>query len=396
MMTDEKPAPAPDVAIYRSAPPPAALEDLLRAHGPHALPLARRLRFTRFPGGVTPHARKEEEEEEEGEEKAEAIYGLLYASSSPLSTAASSSTTCTTSSAAVAAAAAVPFAAGYLDLSRGPETELWLYASLERGPEPAATATGEEEGQVVAGSSGRSSSSAECAVALMRAVRRERDAYVKEKAKEHEERESTNSGTGTDSGNETATAAGGGILIGTLAEPLRRALAAAGAVFSRVEAYDKWLLRVDGLPPTPTLTPTLPPPAAPSGTRWGAVRAADIPYVLSRTHIPRKERTVKLLPSTALYLDDGRPIAWGFLGPDSSLTSLHCEPDYRGRGLAKAVAAKLLRDHLGRYGEDSGYGFADVAPDNPSSQGVCRSLGGEIMSQVSWSVIDLDQSFPGQ
>ncbi|KAJ3563387.1 hypothetical protein NPX13_g8216 [Xylaria arbuscula] len=107
-----------------------------------------------------------------------------------------------------------------------------------------------------------------------------------------------------------------------------------------------------------------------------------------------RRRTMKLLPSTALYLDDGTPVAWAFLGPDSSLSSLHCEEPYRGRGIAKAVAIKVLRNHLGDYKDDAYYGWADVAPDNVQSQGVCKSLNGTPRWQISWSRLNLDQSFP--
>ena len=48
------------------------------------------------------------------------------------------------------------------------------------------------------------------------------------------------------------------------------------------------------------------------------------------------------------------------------------------------MAVKLLRDHLKDY-DDVGYGWADVAPDNLGSQGVCRSLGGRIAWAVSWT-----------
>jgi hypothetical protein len=128
-------------------------------------------------------------------------------------------------------------------------------------------------------------------------------------------------------------------------------------------------------------------------------------------------RTMKLLPSTALYLDDGTPVAWAFLGkkqahnglgeylvfhfcspcnrlinlvfdigPDSSLSSLHCEEPYRGKGIAKAVAVRALRDHLKNYVDDGqpAYGWADVAPDNVQSRGVCRSLKGKVKWQITW------------
>ncbi|RYP19425.1 hypothetical protein DL767_009648 [Monosporascus sp. MG133] len=318
---------AVDVSRYRE--PPAPLLALLRRHVPHSLPLLRRLQFTRFPGGITEHAR------------------ILWASD-------------------VEPADDLPdsahFTAGYLDFSRGPETELWLYSSLERDQSPAA-----EDDPTTAHADHPAASQAEAA---LREVKRLRDEYYRGGGGEESEK-------------------GGGrpeptVLIGTLNERLRRALAGRGVAFPYVGAYDKWLFRAGELPEDVR--------ALPEGMRWDTVRRGDIPLVLSRTHIKRKERTVVLLRSTAIKLEDGTPVAWALLGlfgtdarvgPDSSLSSLHCEPEYRGGGLAKAVAVKLMRDHLKDYG-DEGYGWADVAPDNPSSQGVCKSLGGQIAWTVSW------------
>ncbi|RYP42834.1 hypothetical protein DL768_010203 [Monosporascus sp. mg162] len=317
-----------DVTRYKD--PPASLFALLRRHVPHSLPLLRRLQFTRFPGGITEHAR------------------ILWASD-------------------VEPADDLPdsahFTAGYLDFSRGPETELWLYSSLERDQSPAA-----EDDPTTAHADHPAASQAEAA---LREVKRLRDEYYRCGGGGGEEREN-----------------GGGrpqptVLIGTLNERLRRALAGRGAAFPYVGAYDKWLFRAGALPEDVR--------ALPEGMRWDTVCRRDIPLVLSRSPITRRERTVVLLRSRAIKLEDGTPVAWALLGPDSSLSSLHCEPEYRGRGLAKAVAVKLMRDHLKDYG-DEGYGWADVAPDNPSSQGVCKSLGGQIAWTVSWA--DLDRSFP--
>lgn len=90
-----------------------------------------------------------------------------------------------------------------------------------------------------------------------------------------------------------------------------------------------------------------------------------------------------LLPRTALRLDDGTPIAWGFLSLDGTLGTLHCEEPYRGRGLAKAVAAKVIRDHNQEFGDD-GWCLADVHIDNVQSQGVCKSIGGKKGWRTSW------------
>ncbi|RYP17779.1 hypothetical protein DL765_004357 [Monosporascus sp. GIB2] len=309
-----------DVTRYKEVPAP--LLALLGRHVPHSLPLLRRLQFTRFPGGITEHAR------------------VLWASDVELADDLPDS---------------ARFTAGYLDFSRGPETELWLYSSLERDRSPAA-----EDDPTAAHADHPAAAQAEAA---LREVKRLRDEYYRRGGRGGEEGER-----------------GGGrpqptVLIGTLSERLRRALVGRGVAFPYVGTYDKWLFRTGALPPGVR--------ALPEGMRWDTVRRGDIPLVLSRTHIKRKERTVVLLRSTAIKLEDGTPIAWALLGPDSSLSSLHCEPEYRGRGLAKAVAVKLMRDHLRDYG-DEGYGWADVAPDNPSSQGVCMSLGGQVAWTVSW------------
>ncbi|KAI0136578.1 hypothetical protein BJ170DRAFT_710613 [Xylariales sp. AK1849] len=306
------------VAIYEVPPP--KLYPFLTSHLPHSLPLLRRLQFCRFAGGITEHAR------------------VLWAASGGADPSGD-----------------VPpgtlFAAAYVDLSRGPETQMWLYSSLQSLPSPSeaeARAAGDQ------------------ALALLREVRRVRD-ESRHGADEESRRP---------------------ILLGTLSEMLRGVLTTRGCVFPYSSQWDKWMFRTDSLP-----TVAIDAQLEAEGLRWGKVRREDIAFVLSRTAIQRKERTVVLLPSKAITREDGTPIAWCFLGPDSSLTSLHCEEEYRGRGFAKAVAIKLMRDHLQDYGGD-GLCSADVAPDNPSSQGVCRSLSGKIMWVVSWSTIDLDK-IPG-
>lgn len=85
----------------------------------------------------------------------------------------------------------------------------------------------------------------------------------------------------------------------------------------------------------------------------------------------------------AVYQSDGTPIAWVILGPDSSLSNLHCEEEWRGKGFAKAAAVKILRERLKEYDDDE-HCWADVAPDNPKSQRVCKSLGGKVAWSVSW------------
>ncbi|KAK8050634.1 gnat family protein, partial [Apiospora phragmitis] len=205
-----------------------------------------------------------------------------------------------------------PFTAAYLDISRGPETQMWMYSTLERcgGDE-----MNDEEER-------RRKKALRHAVSLLRAARRIRDECVATPAQ--------------------SSPLGPCILAGTLSEALRTALRdEAGIAFSHASLYNKWLLDARELPPlaggSDKATTLLEP-----GMRWGSVQRG-------------------------IY-------RW----PHASLSSLHCEEPYHGRGFAKAVAAKLIRDHLKDYGgDDSMLCYAEVAADNPSSQGVCKSLGGQ-------------------
>ncbi|KAI1756671.1 hypothetical protein F4782DRAFT_277263 [Xylaria castorea] len=344
---------APEVSVY-TTPPEALVEFLTRPpHIPQALPLARRMRFTKFPGGITEHAR------------------VLWASEVSLE------------DYLVAAAAAgdrdggrgAPFAAAYLDLSRGPETELWIFSSLET--RSGGVSGGEEGKEEEEDDDDEREEETACAVALLRQVKRLQDLYFAPGSERARDREFPT------------------ILVGNLDEMLRERLVQAGLAIFATGLYDKFIFKADELPVV-----RLPEVLGEGGGGarrlvWDRLRLEDIPLAISRSKIPRKVRTVKLLPSTALYLDDGTPIAWAFLGPDSSLNGLHCEEPYRGRGIAKAVAVKVLQDHLKDYSDD-GYSWADVAPDNIQSQGVCRSLHGQVKWQISWSRLNLDQSFPNE
>lgn len=120
-------------------------------------------------------------------------------------------------------------------------------------------------------------------------------------------------------------------------------------------------------------------------------------------------------------------VAWAFLGPDGSLTSLHVEPGHRGRGLAKAVAGRLLTalahdeagmgfrpvvgNGAGTFGRDDNGGesakkthanasedgsagprawaHSDVAAGNVESAAVAKGLGGTEGWSVRWVGVDL-------
>ncbi|KAF2435791.1 hypothetical protein EJ08DRAFT_603856 [Tothia fuscella] len=151
--------------------------------------------------------------------------------------------------------------------------------------------------------------------------------------------------------------------------------------------YVKYLFKTSTLPKESDL---------PDSLVFRKVRPSDFPLVRSRTAIPRQDATLALLPSMAIYPpstngEPPAPIAWTFLGLDASLSSLHVELDWRGKGLAKKVASAMFRDrivYLGE-GEEDPWAHADVAMDNEQSKGVCKSLGGKEGWTVYWIRVDL-------
>ncbi|PVI03731.1 acetyltransferas-like protein [Periconia macrospinosa] len=131
----------------------------------------------------------------------------------------------------------------------------------------------------------------------------------------------------------------------------------------------------------------------PPGLRWGDMRAEDNPIVLASTSIPRVESTLLSLKSLGIFNEEtDKPVSWAFLGLDGSLTTLTTDPKYRGKGLAKALVTKLLRNHASKLAVDdkgNAWAHADVYEGNKQSESVCRSLGGNAGAKIFWVRIDL-------
>jgi hypothetical protein len=158
--------------------------------------------------------------------------------------------------------------------------------------------------------------------------------------------------------------------------------------FPGVDAeLNKFLFKISDLPKTREL---------PEGLRWGEMREQDLPTVQSRTSIPRATRTLLSMKSLGVFEEESdRAVAWTFIGLDGSLTTLHTEPEYRGKGIAKAVAAKIISENAsGLAVDDDGnaWSHADVYVDNVQSESVCRSLGGKAMWKHFWVRIDLGRA----
>lgn len=247
IMTMPSPYGDDNVEVYTREPPEALL-CLLSAHLPYSLSLLRRLQFTKFPGGVTENAR------------------ILYASDGAVTPPPSLNGGTGIAEAPADQHQQHPFTAAYLDISRGPETQMWMYSTLERGGGSSSSGTSANGGGGGDEEETKRKAALRHAVSILRAVRRLRDEYVAVPPQ--------------------SSPLGPFVLAGTLSEALRIALRdEAGIASSNVSPYDKWLLDARELPPVGEDESLLLDP----GMRWGVVRRGDIPLVLSRSDVPRKE-----------------------------------------------------------------------------------------------------------
>ncbi|KAK5001002.1 hypothetical protein LTR66_000207 [Elasticomyces elasticus] len=175
-----------------------------------------------------------------------------------------------------------------------------------------------------------------------------------------------------------------------------------GGIYGRVLGNRKYLFDLRTLGPA---SRPLPP-----NLRFAPMRPEYYNLVRSRTPIPRTDRTLSRLPSTAIYpistvhphgtpSAPPAPVAWAFLGLDASLTTLHVEPEYRGRGLAKLVTLKLFSDEMDAFGGEEGavsqgkrWAHADVQEGNVASYRVMESVGARWSWETYWLKVDVDKA----
>ena len=181
------------------------------------------------------------------------------------------------------------------------------------------------------------------------------------------------------------------VTLGACHATVTQILQEAGVIRNELPGPDaelnKFLFKLSDLPKTWKL---------PEGLRWGEMRKQDIDLVKSRTSIPRTTRTLMSLESVGVFeRETDVPVAWTFLGLDGSLVTLHTEEGWRGKGIAKAVAAKLFRQYapgIAVDDEGSPWSHADVYVGNIPSESVCKSLGGKALWKCFWVRIDLEKS----
>ncbi|KAH7627371.1 hypothetical protein B0T09DRAFT_181922 [Sordaria sp. MPI-SDFR-AT-0083] len=414
--------------------PSSSLLTLLSQHLPHSLPVLRRLQYAaNFPDnglGTTPYSH------------------VLYASRFSVE-----ECLATREGKADGKGEGKPerkhFAAAFVDLSRFPETQVWVYSSLEDygvfDPE-AGPGTGVSSADVFGSHSLPEEEARECDGYLLALLRRMKT--IAQQMPVHleglgegamaETRQKNWMGareylcmntpspsiTTSDSEPRPGPEQGPKVMIGSLAEIHRhRLFLSPNPTFGHTvkmhktanipddidwEVCQKWLFRTESLVFSPEKEALLEKTMAEEGLVWDSVRTPkDVRLVQSRTAIKRQEDTLLGLPSVAIRKitgggergeegighgeekgKEGEMVAWGFMALDGTLMTLHVEDQYRGKGLAKAVACKVMTDHIRDYGND-GWGAADVFVDNVRSQGVCKSIGGRVGWLLSWAVVDL-------
>ncbi|KAK7961694.1 uncharacterized protein PG986_002519 [Apiospora aurea] len=159
----------------------------------------------------------------------------------------------------------------------------------------------------------------------------------------------------------------------------------------------------------------------PEGLIWSTIGPDDYADVMAVNKIIRSPSTLAKLPSAAIreaaQRPDGKPgkaVAFAFAAGDGSVRTLHVDPAYRRRGLAKAVVARLLGmglfapprngplaarpevldELLAENGEQAGatLAFAGIEESNTGSIRTFRALGGRWLWDVYWIYLDLDRA----
>lgn len=194
------------VRVYTTVP--EQLLALLTIQLPYSLPLLRRLQFTKFENGLRETARVILAAESQLEEGVDFPKRLT---------------------------------AAYIDVGGGPDTQTWIYSTLEHRDNTNTKDTAVYEQQ------------------LQKIIE---ESVVVTKAYGH------------------PLVYGEAVLVGTLHDSVRDLLSKTGRIQAReTGAYDKWLFKYEDLPKEEI--------ALPEGMHWGTATDDDCRVVISRTNIPR-------------------------------------------------------------------------------------------------------------
>lgn len=275
-------ATAPRTYIYPLAtaaawqqPQPQRLIELLERHLPHSLPLLRRLQFAaRFEGGCTPWSHAVLVVDGDGD-------GWL-----PQETDANASSQLPSQQQPAQdeyQKQRESFAAAYIDLSRRPETQCWLYCTLEDRCNNG-TLSGEllpHHGNYEASTSAAAAIATKAEVAILRSL----FAAIRRISETHD--------SSGDVGAGPALWPASAVLVGALHGTVRavfqhHCLEPGQHLGNRGGLHVKWLIPVAGLPDI-DVDKALESALGDSGWSLGVASRDDIRIVLSRTKIPRQE-----------------------------------------------------------------------------------------------------------
>lgn len=172
------------------------------------------------------------------------------------------------------------------------------------------------------------------------------------------------------------------VIIGTLHKTLRALVPA--STIARVDApHLKYIF-----PSSSFSEPVnLPPEFA-----FCELELSHLETAINRTHIPRSIPTLrKMYGRGIIHAANSDPIAWGFLGIDGSLSTLHTEPHYRGNGLGVQISRHLFQSQGALFDARTDWAHADVSEENYESRRVMEKIGGNVVWESFWIEVELER-----
>lgn len=197
------------------------------------------------------------------------------------------------------------------------------------------------------------------------------------------------------------------LLMGNVQTTLAALLAPTGLVYSQSPIYGKYifpakensqLAQDDG---TGHKTIDLP-----AGLIWGTILPCDYAEILAvheRMSLAQLQELPSVLIRESLGTKYGRIAGYAFTGRDGAVSSLYVNPEFRGKGLAKAIVARLrssgallapsLTTLVGvECLEVEPIAMAGIERINAASIATFRSLGAKWLWDVCWLRVDLNKA----
>ncbi|KAJ6784430.1 hypothetical protein PWT90_07067 [Aphanocladium album] len=197
------------------------------------------------------------------------------------------------------------------------------------------------------------------------------------------------------------------LLMGNVHTTLAALLTTTGLVCSQSPTYGKYIF-----PATETTEPARVGGTAhktielPRGLAWGTILPGDHADIL-RAHQRMSVAQLQELPSVVVRESSGsghgRIAGYAFTGRDGAVSTLYVNPEFRGKGVAKAVVARmrssgaLLPPSLKNLAgmdcvEAEPIAMAGIERDNVASIATFQPLGAQWLWDVCWLLVDLKRA----